>query len=147
MSVDASLNKSRSIAAGRNSNLFHCLWQISELDPLLPLIPELLLMLLLLLLNIPLLFSWEVLDDGWGKSLISKHHAGMRIAKPIMPIISTHAEPLFLSSVHLSSSFYLNLEAPFITTLFASSSPGILQGASFRKPCDRYLDNIYCSCL
>lgn len=62
LSVDASLNSSRSVAAGINSNLFHCLWQISEVDSLLPPMPELLLLLvfllLLLLFDIPLLFSW-----------------------------------------------------------------------------------------
>lgn len=38
---------------------------------------------------------------------LSKHSAGIQIAKSIMPTIGTHFKPLFLSPIHLCSSFCL----------------------------------------
>lgn len=68
LSVYASLKSSRSIGEGINSNLFHYLRQISELDSLLPFILEFL--LLLLLLSIPV--CSPVGDGYWEKGRSSR---------------------------------------------------------------------------
>lgn len=86
LSVYAPLNSSRSTAEEINSNLFHC----SELGSLIPLTPG----FSLLLFTIPLQLCRCWMMDGAECNLL-KRSAGMQMAKPITPIISTHLELLF----------------------------------------------------
>lgn len=57
LSVYASLNSSRSIAKEVNSNLSRCLWQISELQSLIPLKPVF--VFVVVVINIPFHLSYR----------------------------------------------------------------------------------------
>lgn len=147
MSVYVSLNSSRSIGEGINGNLFHCFWQISELDSLLPLIPELLLLLLLCCCHSAFLCCCRRrrMIDGAQSIRAWCRHTDYKTE------YADHRCPLRAPGSQLCSSLFRLLPQPLHSQL--PSSPHhrlvILQGPAFRRPSlePQCPDNIYCSSL
>ena len=112
-----------------NSKLSHSLWQISEPPSLIPLKPGFLCCCcyLAFLCGSPIGITWWMGQECRP----SQHLAGIQIAKPIMPVIRTHMEALFLGPVHLCSSFC------FLKGIIHNHAPCLIISWSFFKepPC------------